>query len=180
MIRELAEHDYLTGLPNRRAFSDSMTAVAADAAQASATYSILLVDLDGFKPINDIHGHEVGDLVLRETARRLKENIREADRIARLGGDEFAIISPVREASRSAVEPLALRLLAAVREPISTPNGVVNVSASIGLAFCPVDGCDADSVLRAADVAMYRAKQDGRGVYWFYDQSLARRVPEQA
>jgi diguanylate cyclase (GGDEF)-like protein len=92
MIRELAEHDYLTGLPNRRAFSDSMTAVVADAAQASATYSILLIDLDGFKPINDIHGHEIGDLVLRETARRLKENMRETDRIARLGGDEFAFI----------------------------------------------------------------------------------------
>ena len=176
MIRDLAEHDYLTGLPNRRAFSDDITAAAADTALASTTYAILLVDLDGFKPINDGHGHEVGDLVLCETARRLRENIRASDRIARLGGDEFAIISPVRKASRSAIEPLALRLIEAVREPIKTPGGVVNVSASIGLAFCPVDGSDPNSVLRAADVAMYRAKQDGRGVYWFYEPSLARSV----
>ena len=83
--------------------------------RTSTTYSILLLDLDDFKPINDVHGHEVGDIVLCETARRLKENVRGTDLIARLGGDEFAIISEVREASRAEIEPLALRLLAAHR-----------------------------------------------------------------
>ena len=180
MIREMAEHDYLTGLPNRRAFSGGMSAVVAATSQTSTTYSILLVDLDDFKPINDVHGHEVGDIVLCETARRLKQNVRGTDLIARLGGDEFAIISEVREACRAEIEPLALRLLAAVREPIETPGGPVSISASIGLAFCPADASDPDSVLRAADTAMYRAKQEGRGVYWFYDPSMekasARRV----
>jgi diguanylate cyclase (GGDEF)-like protein/PAS domain S-box-containing protein len=178
MIRQLAEHDYLTGLPNRRAFSSNMSAVAGGTSQASTTHSLLLVDLDGFKPV--AHGHEVGDLVLCEIARRLKDNVRSTDLVARLGGDEFAIISEVREASRSEIEPFVLRLLEAVSQPIKIPGGIVRVSASIGLAFCPADASDPDSVLRAADTAMYRAKQEGCGVYWFYDPSMekvsARRV----
>ncbi|CAN5540586.1 hypothetical protein BH10PSE7_BH10PSE7_25710 [soil metagenome] len=168
-IRSMADHDYLTGLPNRGAFSGNMSTALAAAVDKSAIYSVLVIDLDGFKPINDKYGHGVGDLVLCEIARRLEKVVRGTDIVARFGGDEFAVISLINEPSRASAEVLATRILATLRPPIAIPGGQVSVGASIGIALCPTNGSDAEALLKAADFAMYKAKREGRQTFRFYD-----------
>jgi len=171
----LARHDALTGLPNRRVFSANLEESLARARNGVATYSVMLLDLDGFKKINDLQGHHVGDSVLCESARRLEAAVRKQDTVARLGGDEFAIIvEGEADLPRhlEAAKRLATRLLTAIRQPILVGDNVVNVGVSIGIAIARTDAADGDALLRAADIAMYRSKQAGRNTFRFFEQSM--------
>ena len=171
----LARHDALTGLPNRRVFAEKLDESIAGAGTGEAVYAVLLIDLDRFKPVNDIYGHPVGDAVLCQVAERLKTAIRKDDTVARLGGDEFAVIglfrggaSPFADGARR----LANRIIAAVSVPIIIGDTRIDVGASIGIANCPLDGTDPEGLLHAADVAMYRAKREARGTFRFFEASM--------
>jgi len=171
----LARHDALTGLPNRRVFSADLQAVLGGAQKGTAPYSVLLVGLDQFKPVNDLQGRRVGDLVLCEVARRLKNIVGSNGTVARLGGDEFAIIAASaakQQASLDGARDLATRVLGAIRLPILVGERSVQISASIGIAPCQADSTDAGKLLHAADIAMHRAKRDGRGMFRFFEQSM--------
>lgn len=170
----LARHDALTGLPNRRVFAEELDKGTARAKRGLAVCSVLLVDLDRFKPVNDLHGHPAGDAVLCEIAVRLRDLVRKADTVARLGGDEFAIIveSDTAEGSPDLLGQLAGRVIAAITEPVMVNGRSVDVGASIGIASCPQDGTDAESLLRAADIAMYQAKRQGRGRFQFFEHTM--------
>ena len=173
--RMLARHDVLTGLPNRRVLVEELHKALARVSRGGVPFSVLLIDLDRFKPVNDIHGHQTGDLVLSEIATRLRSVLRGGDTLARIGGDEFVIVSDTiasQEAQTEAPIRLAERVQAVVCEPIWAGDAKVEVGASIGIALCPADGNDADFILRAADIAMYRAKRAGRGSFRFYEQSM--------
>jgi diguanylate cyclase (GGDEF)-like protein len=169
----LARHDALTGLPNRRLFSAELESAWHRSRNGEASYVILMIDLDRFKPVNDLLGHAVGDLVLCEVARRIKNLVRTNDTVARLGGDEFAIITEVdsRGYSEGAIR-LANSVLSAIQEPMLVGDNRIEIGASIGVASCTTDGDEPDHLLRAADIAMYRAKRDGRGKFCFYEQSM--------
>ncbi len=177
----MARHDALTGLPNRRVFSTGLETALGHSRNGSVIYSVLMIDLDRFKPVNDLQGHAVGDLVLCEVARRLQDLVRKNDIVARLGGDEFAIIFEA-DANRypETVIGLAGRILSAIREPVSIGSITVEIGASIGIASSPADGVEPDILLRAADIAMYRAKRDGRGKFCFYEQSMDEELRAQA
>lgn len=177
----LARHDPLTGLPNRRVLSAQLETAIARARHHGSTYLVLVLDLDRFKPVNDLYGHAGGDTVLCEIARRLQEVVRKGDTVARLGGDEFAIVveADVHAAVDSA-RLFAKRVLDAVRTPILVGGASVEVGASIGIASCPLDGSEAEHLLRAADIAMYRAKHEGRGTFRFFEQSMDRELRERA
>jgi len=146
-----ARHDALTGLPNRI----QLHARLAEAVEAGEAVSVLLLDLDRFKPVNDTHGHEAGDEVLRVVARRLEEAVRPTDLVARLGGDEFAVL--VADGTDSRV--LANRLQALIAAPVSLGHAVVHVGASVGCATSTISGTAPEALLRAADEDMYRVKR---------------------
>lgn len=162
-IEALAYHDGLTGLPNRRLMTDRLATAIANARRNGLVIAVCFMDLDGFKAVNDQNGHEAGDLLLRETARRLERELRPADTVSRTGGDEFVLIlNPL--AAKVDHEQVLNRILACVRQPMALGNGVeVRVGASIGVAFYPDHGSTADQLLRQADQAMYEAKAHGRG-----------------
>ncbi len=156
-----ALHDALTGLPNRARFRQMMARAELDSA-ASGRYAVALVDLDRFKEINDTLGHHYGDLVLTETAARLQGALGRGHALARLGGDEFAVL-----VDGEAPEVVAQRLSVALRPVVELDGFMLEVDASIGIARCPEDGTDVETLLRRADVAMYTAKQRhlGHAVY---------------
>jgi diguanylate cyclase (GGDEF)-like protein len=174
LAESMARHDPLTGLPNRRVFAETLNKMVARAARGSAGHAVLIVDLDRFKPVNDIHGHAAGDEVLREIATRLGRMVRKGEIVARFGGDEFGFIldCATSEDPTTAASALADRIIASVATPIAVGSQSVTVGASIGIAICPNDGTDPETLLRAADMAMYRAKEEGRGSYRFFDQSM--------
>jgi diguanylate cyclase (GGDEF)-like protein/hemerythrin-like metal-binding protein len=163
-LSSLAFADALTGLANRAQFVDRLRDAFVAAQAAGTRFAVLLGDLDGFKAVNDRHGHEAGDLVLQAVAKRLRGAARSNDTIARLGGDEFAMILP----SIGTTEHAALvagRIVRSVQEPIAVDGGTVAVGISIGVALHPAHGDDMDGLVRAADAAMFAAKKDGRGRY---------------
>ncbi len=173
--RMLARHDALTGLPNRRVFSADLQAALNRGRSGDVACSVLLIDLDDFKKINDLQGHHAGDTVLCEVARRLEATLRKNDRVARLGGDEFAIIAEGEADAQEHLDGtkrLAARVLNEIRQPIHLGNGKVEIGASIGIASYRGDAVDVGSLLRAADIAMYRAKQGGKYTFRFFDQSM--------
>ena len=174
LAQSLARHDALTGLPNRRVFAEVLEAARLQAGRGGAQFAVLSLDLDRFKPVNDIHGHHAGDDVLREVATRIGAVVRAGDMVARLGGDEFALIMHCNEGEdpSAAAALLADRIIAGVGRPISIGSRFVDVGASIGIALCPMDGTDPETLLRAADMAMYRAKERGRGTYRFFQRSM--------
>jgi diguanylate cyclase (GGDEF)-like protein/PAS domain S-box-containing protein len=177
LAQSLARHDPLTGLPNRRVFSESLqTAVERALSNDGVNSVILIIDLDRFKPVNDVHGHAAGDEVLREVASRLGSISRGRDMVARLGGDEFGIILDcvAPEEPFTAAATLAQRIIASVAAPIEAGGQRFEVGASIGIAICPLDGADSETLLRAADMAMYRSKEDGRGAYRFFKHSMEK------
>lgn len=160
----LAFHDTLTGLPNRALFEDRLRRILLFAGNDAARVALLYLDLDRFKHVNDTLGHPAGDELVRQTAVRLRQTIREVDMVARVGGDEFAIILlDVRDA-RSA-EDIAERLLLRLREPFKLIDDQIFVGASIGIALSSGPETDADDLLRKADIALYEAKKNGRGRY---------------
>jgi diguanylate cyclase (GGDEF)-like protein/PAS domain S-box-containing protein len=170
-IRYLAHHDALTGLPNRLLFRDRIGHAIAQARRAHKQAAVLFLDLDGFKHINDSLGHEIGDKLLRMTARRLEGCLRHGDSVARLGGDEFVISLSDLTDNRDAM-PIAEKVLQALREPFHVQQHELHVSGSIGISLYPSDGEDADVLMRAADAAMYHAKENGRNNYQFFTARL--------
>lgn len=168
-VRHLAHHDPLTGLPNRRLLEDRIAQAFNLARRNASQVGVMLVDLDRFKIINDTRGHEAGDAVLREVARRLQDSVRQVDTVARQGGDEFVVVlSELKGASGAA--RVAQKILKALARPIAVGREHFEIGASIGIALFPADGRDAEALLKAADAAMYRAKGSGRGRYEFVAQ----------
>jgi diguanylate cyclase (GGDEF)-like protein len=156
-LRHRSTHDALTDLPNRAWLLDRL----AHTLRHHRT-GMIFIDLDGFKSINDTHGHHAGDQLLREVARRLRTAVRPGDLVARLAGDEFAVLCEGVD-SPAAVERLAQRLLAAIGEPVVLAEATVRISASAGVAISDTDLLDPDRLLNASDIAMYTAKRTGAG-----------------
>lgn len=164
-----AEHDELTGLPNRFLLSKALDQAIVKAKSQSSTVAVGVLDLDGFKQINDRYGHEIGDRLLVAVADRLKHSMRIEDTVARLGGDEFVLILGVRDPK--VLESALQRLLAALSAVYIIDGIGINISASIGVTLYPNDNENADTLLRHADQAMYKAKQSGRNCFYLFDVS---------
>ena len=157
----MASHDALTGLPNRRLFQDRLQQALAHARRRDRRVGVLIIDLDGFKLVNDRHGHEVGDALLQAVGGLLTTGIRSEDTVARLGGDEFGVVlADVNDAEDAAA--VGGKLLHAISRPQSAAGAWVRLGASVGVAVFPDHGIDPDGVMRAADDAMYRVKEDGK------------------
>lgn len=181
-IRHLAEHDALTGVANRTVLRDHLGKALAHRARRAgppASVAVLCVDLDGFKGVNDRHGHAAGDCVLVQAAARMRALVRGGDTLARLGGDEFAIVQ-TDSLDLAGLERLAQRLLSALAEPYDLGAGLEAsaVTASIGIAVAPTDGDAVDTLLAAADTALYRAKTSGRNGVCFYRPAMEREARE--
>ena len=173
--QRLARHDALTGLPNRRVFSANLQANIARSMRDGSPYSVMLIDLDGFKKVNDLFGHHIGDMVLCEVAQRLQSNVRQQDTVARLGGDEFAIIIPDECGAPEHTERIkrvASQLIAAISRDVLCDGNIIDIGASIGIADCRAGITDVSNMLHAADMAMYRAKQSGHGAFRFFEQGM--------
>ena len=163
----LANHDALTGLPSLRLCKDRLEHSLAEARRTGQMSSVMFLDLDGFKEINDEHGHELGDLVLQATALRIKAEIRETDTVARIGGDEFIIIlSSLPEVV--VAERIGSGLIEQIVQPIRVEKAEVVVSASIGISIYPENGTTAEELIRAADKAMYQIKRQGKNNFGFF------------
>lgn len=170
-LDHLAHHDHLTGLPNRLLFSDRLTQCLAHSERRKNALAVLFIDLDRFKLINDTLGHSVGDLLLKAVAERLHNNIREADTIARMGGDEFTIIlSDVDNAHE--IASVTRRVADVMSAPFVLAGQELFVTTSIGVSIYPTDGIDVETLVKNADSAMYRAKEQGRNNYQFYTEAL--------
>jgi len=162
-LRHQALHDVLTGLPNRVLLLDRMEQAILQMQRNRAPFALLLLDLDGFKEVNDTFGHDIGDLLLAKIGVRLRAQLRDSDTIARLGGDEFAVLlAGVHEVG--AATKVAATLLESLHQPIVVEGEPLAVGGSIGIVHCPAHGADPASLLRRADVAMYAAKHGGVGV----------------
>jgi len=168
-LTEMAFNDALTGLPNRRFFMESLERQMNLVARGQKSVSLFLIDLDGFKSINDTIGHDAGDWVLTTVSDRMQTSLRKGDLVARLGGDEFTIIL------ENVSEPLVLRRIAmdvirSIEEPIDFKGQPANVSASIGIAMAPKDAKEIDALLKNADSAMYHAKESGKNTFFFFNE----------
>ena len=177
-LEHMAHFDALTGLPNRLLLSDRLHQGMASAERRAQTLAVVYLDLDGFKSVNDLHGHETGDQLLIALASRMKQGLREGDTLARIGGDEFvAVLIDLVDGDASV--PLLNRLLAAAAQPVQQGDLIIQVSASIGVTFYPqAQPIEADQLLRQADQAMYQAKLTGRRRYHVFDagQDSSNRV----
>jgi diguanylate cyclase (GGDEF)-like protein len=158
-LEHLARHDPLTGLPNRFLFADRLRQALAQGKRRKAPFAILYLDLDGFKPVNDVHGHQAGDAVLVEVGRRLQACVRESDTVARMGGDEFTVLLNDIHGPENA-RRLADTIVATLCEPFNVEGTACTIGASLGIALFPQDGATADALLSKADTAMYQAKQE--------------------
>jgi diguanylate cyclase (GGDEF)-like protein len=174
-----AAHDGLTKLPNRTASMAQLARSLARTSRSGSTLAVLFVDLDRFKDVNDHHGHQAGDVVLTTVAQRLVTTVREGDHVGRLGGDEFVVIAEPVQGVDDAMG-LADRVLAALREPIDIGTVMVDVGASIGVALADGSDLTADEVLRDADLAVYRAKANGRDSIEICNEDLRNEVAEAA
>jgi diguanylate cyclase (GGDEF)-like protein/PAS domain S-box-containing protein len=176
-ITHAAEHDFLTGLPNRILLNDRINQAIAIACRHDAQVAVLFLDLDGFKHINDSLGHAVGDKLLKSIAGRLVLCVRGADTVSRQGGDEFIVLlTEVKEAGGASIS--AIRLLAAVAEAHGIDGHDLHVTASIGVSIFPDDGADAETLIKNADTAMYQAKANGRQGYQFFKPAMNVRAVE--
>ena len=164
-LEHAALHDPLTGLANRTLFRDRLQREIARCRRTGAHFALFWVDLDRFKEVNDRLGHEAGDTVLKAVAERLKAVVRDEDTVARIGGDEFVVLRTAREGGEgaSAAAALALRLAATTDDPVDCAGVPVRIGLSVGVSLTEVEGLEADRLLRAADRALYRAKDGGRG-----------------
>lgn len=171
----MANHDALTGLANRPYLSDHIRLEIARTRRGDRSFALHIIDLDGFKKINDALGHSVGDMFLVEIANRLRKLARNSDMVARLGGDEFAILQ-THVTRNTNVSDFAKRILEAVNAPWSYANKSVGCNASVGIAVHPTDGADVEDLLRNGDHAMYRAKQESGNGYRFYVSDMTKRA----
>ena len=160
-LRHMAQHDSLTGLPNRVLFSDRVQHELAYAKRHGERFAMIFFDLDKFKSINDNHGHAVGDMLLRQAAERLQKAVRASDTVSRIGGDEFVVLMGELAAANAALA-LAEKIRQAVRHPYSIDGRELTISCSVGVAIYPDDGDNEVALFKSADEAMYRAKEDGR------------------
>jgi len=173
-IRHMAKHDSLTGLPNRAAFRDDMDQ-ALKRTRRGQMIAAMCLDLDHFKNVNDTLGHLIGDKLLCMVSGRLKETVRETDTIARLGGDEFAVLQVGLDRPEAA-SSLAQRIITAINQPYEIEGHQVNVSTSVGIAIWPNDGSTTEQLLRNADMALYRAKSDGRSVFRYFEAEMDQQL----
>jgi diguanylate cyclase (GGDEF)-like protein/PAS domain S-box-containing protein len=171
-IAFMAHHDALTGLANRAAVTQQIEEAAARQRRRGDTFTVLLLDLDRFKHVNDTLGHSAGDALLRQAAARLKALLRETDVLARIGGDEFAIIQSSETKQREAASVLADRVIEIFAKPFDIDGNEVNIGTSIGIALAPEHGTNPDSLLKMADMALYGAKSGGRNGYRFFDPDM--------
>jgi diguanylate cyclase (GGDEF)-like protein len=170
-IRHLAHHDELTGLPNRLLFGYQLPQALARGHRAGQQVGVFFIDLDRFKVINDTLGHDAGDHVLRQMGLHLQECVRSTDTLARVGGDEFALIVE-QFSDHQELNGIAQKLLTALSMPLRLANREYHLSGSIGVAVYPKDGSDSSSLLKNADIAMYRAKASGKNTYQFYADDI--------
>lgn len=172
-IVHMADHDALTGLPNRALLQDRMQQAIAFAHRNRRRVAVLFIDLDYFKNINDSLGHHIGDQVLKMAATRLQQCLREGDSVARLGGDEFVLILPLLDDSGDAAR-VARKTIDTLTQSFSVESNELHLGCSIGISIYPDDGLDVDSLMRTADTAMYHAKEMGRGNFQFFTAALNR------
>jgi diguanylate cyclase (GGDEF)-like protein/PAS domain S-box-containing protein len=169
--QHLADHDALTGLPNRRLLEDRLKQALAQSYRNRKQTAVMFIDLDRFKTVNDSLGHAVGDVLLREVAVRLVKQLREGDTICRIGGDEFMVVLP--EVKRSShVAQVAQKIIEQLSQPVVVEERELTVTPSIGIAVFPDDGRDAEALIRNADAAMYHAKEMGRANYQFFTEQM--------
>ena len=166
-IKDLAYQDPLTALPNRLLFNDRIDVALEHAKRKNQKLALMFLDLDQFKGINDMFGHRIGDLLLKEAADRLKSILRKSDTIARMGGDEFIILLPEIKTKKD-VEKIARKILEVIKKPYLIENLGFSITTSIGLALYSDDGESVDDLMRKADYAMYQVKGKGKNNYQFY------------
>ncbi len=174
-IHHLAHHDSLTALPNRVLFHDRMKDALAQARRSGCMMALLLLDLDKFKEVNDTLGHPVGDLLLRAVAKRLVRCVRETDTVARLGGDEFAVLL-TNLADADGASTVAESIIRSIAEPFGLDDNEVVSGVSVGITIFPNDGMEEQELLKNADLALYRSKNEGRGRYHFYIAEMDHEV----
>lgn len=177
--RELAYQDPLTGLANRRQFEEALRTAVASPPAAGRSHAVLLLDLNGFKQVNDTYGHGVGDEVLLIVAERLLLAVREGDLVARLGGDEFIILAQHLLGPEAAAS-IALRIIHELSEPIGTGRSRHQIGAGIGIALLPSNALTSDEAMRKADVALYRAKAEKRSTFRFFEEEMDQLMRERA
>ncbi|MDB5925639.1 MAG: hypothetical protein JWN13_4575 [Betaproteobacteria bacterium] len=170
-LQFVASHDALTGLFNRSMFSQRLQQALAQAQRHERQLAVLFIDLDGFKLVNDLLGHDAGDVLLTELANRLRECMREGDTLGRMGGDEFVVLIEGYEEDNQLID-VARKVLETVDHPFLLRDGEHRVTASIGIAAYPQDGEDAADLLKNADIAMYRAKEQGKNQYQFHSPEM--------
>jgi diguanylate cyclase (GGDEF)-like protein len=171
MMTHLAHHDTLTKLPNRTLFYDRLAQAIYKAKRDDGEFALLFIDLDHFKEINDAMGHDVGDEVLKEVSQRFASTIRQEDTLARLGGDEFTILMEKLDYGTNA-SVLAQKILETLKKPIIIESNQFYLSCSIGISLFPSDGKNMQDLLKYADAAMYRAKEEGRSNFQFYSAEM--------
>ncbi|MFQ5674644.1 MAG: EAL domain-containing protein [bacterium] len=169
--QHLAYHDALTNLPNRHLFHDRLQQAVLQSNRSDKLTAVMFIDLDGFKRINDTLGHTIGDHLLKSVARRLKRSVRKVDTIARLGGDEFTIVLWGINNTQDAAM-VARKILSLISKPYRIDEHELFVTASIGISTYPTDGADIETLIRKADIAMYRAKSHGKNHYQIYNLSM--------
>lgn len=170
-IEYLAYHDGLTGLPNRSLFSKLLCQNIAQGVRANTQLALMFLDLDHFKYINDTLGHDAGDDLLKEVSQRLRDALRESDIVARLGGDEFVVILPVVKTAEECLT-VARKIIQTVAKPYQLAGQNFSVTASIGISMFPEDGRDEETLTKHADIAMYKAKQEGKNTFQLYSSNL--------
>lgn len=175
-IHHLAHHDSLTGLPNRFSFDKHLKSLLDVPISDSATFALLLVDLDDFKNVNDTLGHPVGDELIVAVAKRLRSCVRETDFVARLGGDEFALILPMVDNITQDIEFLADIIVTEIAETFDIEGHRINIGVSVGMTFAPRDGANSAILLQNVDLALYRAKSVGRGRYQSFEPQMQLHV----
>ena len=167
-----AGRDLLSGLANRQLFQQWLDYEQARQKREHSQFALMILDIDHFKQINDHHGHDVGDRMIMAAARRVSDSLRPSDRFARIGGDEFVILQTNVRSSRD-VEALALRIVSAMRDPFDLGTVELSTSVSIGIAICPDNATEGEELLKLADLALYRAKKEGRNRHAFFDERMS-------
>ncbi|WP_223392592.1 EAL domain-containing protein [Caulobacter segnis] len=177
-IRYLAEHDGLTGLPNRNSLQSRLVAAVERVEASGESLSVICIDLDHFKEANDQHGHQAGDALLVETARRLQSVVQAPSFAARLGGDEFIVVQVAGGDQPTAAAELAGRLIEMLSVPVPFDGQELSLGSSLGVSLYPDDGRTAEALMANADMALYRAKESGRGVYRFFKREMDDTIRE--